>query len=238
MPHCFSILCHSNEECDFGSRWQPIELWPLLLFMMYVSGENDNVWEFIKGQLSLQLLPRVDFAPHHPIKGKANWPQASFLLSSAQKSITAQRELFWLLNQWTYFHLDSLCWSWETRCECASFCVDTSHFQQNWDNLKESYYNERRGVAWELFHQHVYSVSIAVSSAHNSMFCCLTPWSDAWVTAVKWWHAARDHESSSAQGKGFSGQGKSNPPGETLNIKIKELASSKFVLHTARSYKS
>lgn len=147
MPQCFSSLCHSNKECDFGSRWQPIELWPLLLFMMYVSGKNDSIWEFIKGQLSLQLLPRVDFSPHHPIKGKANWPQASFLLSSAQKSITAQPELLWLFSQWTHFHLDSLCWSWETRCERASFCVDTSHFQQNWDNIKESYYNERRWIS-------------------------------------------------------------------------------------------
>lgn len=93
-------------------------------------------------------------------------------------------------------------------------------------------------MAWELFHQHVDSLFIALGSAHKSMFCCLTPWSDAWVTAVKRWHAVGDRESSSALGKGFSGQVKSNPPGETIKIKIKELASSKFVLHGARSYQS
>lgn len=213
----------------------PLNFDPLHL---YVSGKNDSVWEFIKGQFSLQLLSWVYFTPRYPIKGKGNWPQASFLLSSAQKSITAQRELLWLFSQWTHFHPDSLFWSWEIRCECALFCFDTSHFQQNWDNLKESYTSERRWVAWELFHQHVYSVLIALSSAHKSMFCCLTPWSHAWVTAVKWWHAARDRESSSAPGKGFSGQVKSNSPGETIKIKIEKLASSKCVLHGARSCKS
>lgn len=105
------FLCRFNKECDFSTRWQPIELWTLLLFMMYVSGKHDNIWEFIKWQFSLQLRSLLYFAQHNPIKGKANWPQASFLLSLAKKSITAWRELFWLFSQWTNFHLDWLCWS-------------------------------------------------------------------------------------------------------------------------------
>lgn len=105
------FFCCFNEECDFSTRWQPVELWTLLLFMMYVSGKHDNIWEFIKWQFSLQLRSLLYFAQHNPIKGKANWPQASFLLSLAKKSITAWRELFWLFSQWTNFHLDWLCWS-------------------------------------------------------------------------------------------------------------------------------
>lgn len=112
MPHCFSILWHSNEECDFGSRWQPIELWPLLLFMMYVSGKMTKSGNSLRDSFPFSFFLDFISSPHHPIKGKANWPQASFLLSSAQKSITAQQEILWLFSQWTRFHLDSFCWSW------------------------------------------------------------------------------------------------------------------------------
>lgn len=55
---------------------------PFFYFSLYVSGKHDDIWEFIPWQFS--LLSLVYFAQHHPLKGKANWPQASFRLSLAK----------------------------------------------------------------------------------------------------------------------------------------------------------
>lgn len=59
-------------------------LWCMSQGKMTTSGNSLN-------ELSLPLVSLVYFARHNPIKEKANWPQAAFLLSLAKKSITAQR---------------------------------------------------------------------------------------------------------------------------------------------------
>lgn len=60
--------------------------------------DNDNIWEFTKWQFSLPFLSLVYFTQCNPIKGKANWSLASFLLSLAKKSITSSLELRRLLS--------------------------------------------------------------------------------------------------------------------------------------------
>lgn len=60
--------------------------------------DNDNIWEFAKWQFFLPFLSLVYFAQCNPIKGKANWSLASFLLSLAKKSITGSPELLRLLS--------------------------------------------------------------------------------------------------------------------------------------------
>lgn len=60
--------------------------------------DNDSIGEFTKWQFSLLFLSLVYFTHCNPIKGKANWSLASFLLSLAKKSITSSPELPRLLS--------------------------------------------------------------------------------------------------------------------------------------------
>lgn len=60
--------------------------------------DSDSIGEFTKWQFSLLFLSLFYFAHCNPIKGKANWSLASFLLSLAKKSITSSPELLRLLS--------------------------------------------------------------------------------------------------------------------------------------------
>lgn len=99
MPGCPAVLCHFSKAHDLPARCWHTELSTFSLFMIYVSGTMTASGNSLNDSFFfLPFLSLVYFAQCNPIKGKANWSLASFLLSLAKKSITGSPELLRLLS--------------------------------------------------------------------------------------------------------------------------------------------